>query len=67
MRESIERTNSQVAQLQERSEQLRRNMDENDNPLDGLQQELEAQLELRLKSEAELAEARQRREQGNKA
>lgn len=59
MRESIERTNSQVAQMRERRETLQRSMSENDNPLDGLQEELEQQLELRLVAEGELSEARQ--------
>jgi len=59
MRESIDRTNTQVAQLRERRETLQRNALDNDSPLEGLQRELEAQLELRLQSETELAEARQ--------
>ncbi|MFV8817425.1 chromosome segregation protein SMC [Haliea sp. E17] len=59
MRDTIERTEGQVGQLRERSERLRAGMQENDSPLDGLEQELEAQLELRLQSEAELTEARQ--------
>ncbi|MEP5569973.1 MAG: chromosome segregation protein SMC [Halioglobus sp.] len=59
MRESIERTNNQVAQLRERRDGLQSSMSDNDNPLDGLQAELEEQLELRLLSEGELAEARQ--------
>ncbi len=59
MRESIDRTNSQVAQLRERKDSLQRSMNDNDNPLDALQAELEAQLELRLQSEGELGEARQ--------
>ncbi|KAA1188149.1 chromosome segregation protein SMC [Pseudohalioglobus sediminis] len=59
MRESIDRTNSQVAQLRERREALQRNVHDNDNPLEGLQTELEAQLELRLQAEGELTEARQ--------
>ena len=59
MRESIDRTNSQVAQLRERKDSLQRSMNDNNNPLDTLQAELEAQLELRLQSEGELGEARQ--------
>ncbi len=59
MRESIGRMQAQVAQLSERGERLRESMQESDSPLEGLEQELEAQLELRLQSEAELAEARQ--------
>ncbi len=59
MRESIERTESQVSQLRERSERLRAGMQESDSPLEGLELELEAQLEQRLQAEGELAEARQ--------
>ena len=59
MRESIDRTNSQVAQLRERRDSLAASLNENDNPLEGLQLELEQQLELRLQSEGELGEARQ--------
>jgi chromosome segregation protein len=59
MRESIDRTNSQVAQLRERRDTLAASLNENDSPLESLQLELEAQLELRLQSEGELGEARQ--------
>ncbi|TGD75200.1 chromosome segregation protein SMC [Mangrovimicrobium sediminis] len=59
MRDTIARTEAQVDQLLERSERLRESMQESNDPLDGLEQELEAQLELRLQSEAELTEARQ--------
>jgi chromosome segregation protein len=59
MRASIDRSNNQVAQLRERRDSLQRSMSDNDNPLEGLQTELEAQLELRLQSEGELGEARQ--------
>ena len=59
MRESIERTDRQVVQLRERCENLSASLAENDNPLQGLQCELEEQLELRLKAEGELAAARQ--------
>ncbi|KZX53316.1 chromosome segregation protein SMC [Halioglobus sp. HI00S01] len=59
MRDSIDRTNRQVAQLRERRDQLQQTMRDNDNPLDELQEQLEAQLELRLQSEGELTEARQ--------
>jgi chromosome segregation protein len=59
MRESIERTNNQVAQLRERRDGLQSSMSDNDNPLESLQAALEEQLELRLVSEGELAEARQ--------
>jgi chromosome segregation protein len=59
MRESIDRTNSQVAQLRERRETLQAGMQDNDSPLEALQLELEEQLGLRLQSEGELTEARQ--------
>lgn len=59
MSDSIARTNKQVEQLRERHQLLHSTTSENDNPLDGLQEELEAQLELRLLSEGELAQARQ--------
>jgi chromosome segregation protein len=59
MRESIDRTNSQVAQLRERRDTLAASLSENDDPLEGLQLELEEQLELRLRAEGELGEARQ--------
>ena len=59
MRESIERTNNQVAQLRERRDGLHSSVSDNDNPLESLQAALEEQLELRLVSEGELAEARQ--------
>lgn len=59
MRASIDRSNSQVAQLRERKESLQQSANDTDNPLEGLQEELEAQLQLRLVSEAELTEARQ--------
>jgi chromosome segregation protein len=59
MRDSIERTDRQVLQLRERCESLSGSLAENDNPLQGLQSELEEQLGLRLKAEGELAEARQ--------
>ena len=59
MRESIERTDRQVAQLRERRDGLVGSVNENDSPLDGLQTELEAQLEMRLQAEGELTEARQ--------
>ena len=59
MRDSIERTNSQVAQLQERRQTLQQGLNESNDPVSGLQEELEQQLELRLQSEAALGEARQ--------
>ncbi len=59
MRESIERTDKQVVQLRERSAGLDEARRENENPLEGLQAELEEQLEKRLQSEGELTEARQ--------
>ncbi|MEM9256179.1 MAG: chromosome segregation protein SMC [Pseudomonadota bacterium] len=60
MRDSIERTDRQVVQLNERKDVLSAAVTENDSPMIGLQEELDQQLALRLKSEAELAEARQR-------
>ena len=59
MLESIERTDRQVAQLQERRDSLTSAMAENDDPLRGLQTQLEEQLALRLEAENELAAARQ--------
>ncbi len=59
MRESIQRTEGQVGQLRERSERLSAGMAESDSPLEGLELELEAQLELRLQAEGELTAARQ--------
>ncbi len=59
IRETIARTESQVAQLRERRENLEASLADNDNPLEALQQELESQLELRLVAEGELTEARQ--------
>ncbi|MFK7975061.1 MAG: chromosome segregation protein SMC [Halioglobus sp.] len=59
IRETIDRTDRQVAQLQERRGSLTETLSENDNPLEGLQGELEEQLALRLTAEGELSEARQ--------
>jgi len=59
MRAAIQRTNSQVAQLRARRENLAGSLDETDAPLDDLKLELEQQLELRLQSEGELGAARQ--------
>ena len=59
MREAIDRTNSQVAQLRARRDNLAAGLTENDEPLEGLKLELEEQLELRLQAEAELSAARQ--------
>jgi chromosome segregation protein len=59
MRESIARSDRQVAQLRERRDTLAASRNENDNPLEGLQAELEQQLELRLQAETELTGARQ--------
>jgi chromosome segregation protein len=59
MRGSIERTNNQVVQLRERRDSLQSSVNDNDTPLEGLQAELEEQLELRLQAEGELTEARQ--------
>jgi chromosome segregation protein len=59
MRDSIARTNNQVAQLRERRDSLAAALNENDTPLEGLQLELEQQLEQRLQAEGELGQARQ--------
>jgi chromosome segregation protein len=59
MRETIERTDRQVLQLRERRDTLSASLKENDSPLEGLQQDLEQQLELRLQAEGELTTARQ--------
>jgi chromosome segregation protein len=59
MRDTIERTDRQVLQLRERRESLGQSLGEADSPLAGLREELEQQLALRLKAEAELSEARQ--------
>lgn len=59
VRETIERTNKQVSQLQERRESLSAALRESDDPLTGLREELEQQLEMRLESEGELSMARQ--------
>ncbi|GHD28979.1 chromosome segregation protein SMC [Parahalioglobus pacificus] len=58
MRDSIARTESQVAQLRERREGLESTLSENDQPAEQLQADLEQQLALRLKAEGELGEAR---------
>ena len=59
MRETIERTDRQVLQLRERRDTLSASLNENDSPLEGLQRDLEQQLELRLQAEGELTTARQ--------
>jgi chromosome segregation protein len=59
VRETIERTDRQVAQLRERQASLTEALREADDPLAGLRDELEQQLELRLQSEGELSAARQ--------
>jgi chromosome segregation protein len=59
VRETIERTDRQVAQLRERQASLTEALRESDDPLAGLRDELEQQLELRLQSESELSAARQ--------
>jgi chromosome segregation protein len=59
MRETIERTDRQVAQLLERTQSLETAQQENDAPLVGLHTDLETQLELRLQAEGELSAARQ--------
>ena len=45
MGDSISRTLGQVEQLMERRDSLRLALGENDNPIEGLQAELEEQLE----------------------
>ncbi len=59
MREAIDRTNNQVAQLRIRRDNLAAALEQNDEPLDGFRLELEEQLELRLQAEGELSAARQ--------
>jgi chromosome segregation protein len=59
VRETIDRTDRQVAQLRERQASLTEALRESDDPLAGLRDELEQQLELRLLSESELSAARQ--------
>ncbi len=59
MREAIDRTNNQVAQLRSRRDSLAGGLEQNDEPLEGLKLELEQQLELRLHAEGELSVARQ--------
>ena len=59
MRESIERTDGQVAQLHERQDSLALTLSETESPLEALRIDLEQQLELRLLAEAELTAARQ--------
>ncbi len=58
MTQSIERTTVQVKQLVERKQSLEESIASNDEPMDGLRQELETQLEQRLGVESELGEAR---------
>ncbi len=59
VRETIERTDRQVAQLRERQDSLTLTLRENEDPLAGLHAGLEQQLELRLQAETELSAARQ--------
>jgi chromosome segregation protein len=59
MQGSIARTLSQVEQLRQRRETLVAAMSENDSPIDGLQSQLENQLEQRLEVEGALSESRQ--------
>jgi len=59
MRESIDRTVNQVAQLSERRDTLLATLSENDNPIEDLQVELEEQLKQRLAAEADLSEKRE--------
>ncbi|MCB1667926.1 MAG: chromosome segregation protein SMC [Pseudomonadales bacterium] len=58
LQSSVERLIVQVNRLEERREQLRANSDQDDNPLVELNEQLEVQLEVRVKAEAELAEVR---------
>ncbi len=60
MGQSIERTGAQVEQLVTRKASLSDSLEQNDSPLQGMQQQLEEQLQQRLEVEGELAEARQR-------
>jgi chromosome segregation protein len=59
IRETIERTDRQVAQLRERREALTLAQRDNDEPLTELRAALELQLEERLQAEGELSAARQ--------
>jgi len=59
MRETIARTDNQVAQLRLRHEGLVTSLNDTDQPLEGLKLELEEQLALRLQAEGELTTARQ--------
>ena len=59
IRETIERTDRQVAQLRERLETLTLAQRDNDEPLTELRATLELQLEERLHAEGELSAARQ--------
>jgi chromosome segregation protein len=56
--QNIGRTEEQLAQFQERREQLAVSLDENDAPIDDLKIELKDRLEQRLAVEKELAESR---------
>ena len=58
LKAGIERLTVQVERLEERREQLRANSDQDDSPLAELNEQLEAQLELRIKAETELADVR---------
>ena len=60
MTQSIERTTVQVKQLVERKAGLETSIASNDEPMDGLQEELEGKLSQRLEVEGELSEARDR-------
>jgi len=59
VRDTIARTDRQVAQLRERQDSLTLTLGENEAPLAGLHASLEQQLELRLQAESELSAARQ--------
>jgi chromosome segregation protein len=58
LKAGIERLTVQVERLEKRREQLRANSDQDDSPLAELNEQLEAQLELRIKAETELADVR---------
>jgi chromosome segregation protein len=59
VRDTIARTDRQVAQLRERQDSLTLALGDNEAPLVGLHANLEQQLELRLQAESELSAARQ--------
>ena len=58
IQESMTRLESQVTRLQERREELAATSEDTEDPAASLREEQEGQLELRLKAEAEMTEAR---------